>query len=99
VVLKRCRFDAVKCSDGIEALRAYHYKYDEEQKIFSSDPDHDWSSHAADAFCEGAAVLQDFVEPPPKPDPYAQVTVPMNQAYSLEQLWETVGPSQGARRV
>lgn len=49
-VLSRCKFDSDKCKDGLERLRAYHYKYDEKNKIFSRQPEHDFSSHAADAF-------------------------------------------------
>jgi len=84
---------------GIEALRSYHYKYDEETKTFSTEPEHDWSSHGADAFMEGAATLQDFVAPAKEPDPYKQVTVPLDRAFSLDQLWETVGPGKGSRRI
>ncbi len=98
-VMRRCRFDAVKCSDGIEALRAYHFKYDEEQKIFSSEPEHDWSSHAADAYMEGAAVLDEFVEPPAPPPPNQQLTQPAHHAFKLEDLWATCGPNGGTRRV
>lgn len=36
--------------DGIEALRTYHRKWDEDKKVFDTHPEHDWSSHAADAF-------------------------------------------------
>lgn len=35
--------------DGIEALRTYHRTWDEETKVFSETPVHDWSSHTADA--------------------------------------------------
>lgn len=45
-----CRFDAVRCADGIEALKQYHRSWDEEKQQFSTVPVHDWSSHAADAF-------------------------------------------------
>ena len=48
------------------ALRDYSYKYDAETKTFSSEPDHNWSSHAADAFMEGAARLE-LAAPPPEP--------------------------------
>jgi phage terminase large subunit len=101
-VLKQCRFDGTACETGIEALRFYHYKYLEDQKIFSSEPEHDWSSHAADAFMEGAAALQDYVAPPAKPaDPYdpLAVTAPINNTFKLDDLWDTCGPSQGGRRV
>lgn len=36
--------------DGIEALRSYHYEYDEADKAYGRRPAHDWSSHSADAF-------------------------------------------------
>ena len=39
-----------RCGEGIEALRQYHYAYDEDTKTYSRKPQHDWSSHAADAF-------------------------------------------------
>jgi phage terminase large subunit len=42
-------FDESKCSAGIEALGWYHEKKHEELGI-GLGPDHDWSSHAADAF-------------------------------------------------
>jgi len=98
-VLRRCRFDATTCDAGINCLRSYHYRYDEEQRIFSSEPDHDWSSHGADAFMEGAAILADFVEPPPQPDPYRQVTQPLHHAFTLDDLHAKCGPNQGNRRV
>lgn len=47
--LPRCWFNEDRCEKGIEALRSYHYKYNEELKIFSKDPVHDWSSHGSDA--------------------------------------------------
>lgn len=45
-----CRFDRVKCERGIKALRNYHREWDDTRKVFSSKPEHDWSSHACDAF-------------------------------------------------
>lgn len=98
-VLRSCVFDKTKCADGLEALRFYHYRYDQEEKIFSSEPEHDWSSHGSDAYMEGAAALEQYVAPPKPIDPYAPVTVPMSHAFQLEQLWDTVGPQSGARRV
>jgi len=46
---KRCVFDA-SVEEATESLKAYRRKYDEEKKIFSNEPVHDWSSHYADAF-------------------------------------------------
>jgi len=46
----RCKFDEALCDDGIEALKFYHHAYDDEKKIFSDQPVHDWASDPADAF-------------------------------------------------
>lgn len=48
--LPKCWFNATNCEKGLEALRNYHFKFNEDLKIFSSAPSHDWSSHAAKAF-------------------------------------------------
>jgi phage terminase large subunit len=42
-------FDESKCSGGLDALGWYHEKKDEDRGI-GLGPEHDWSSHAADAF-------------------------------------------------
>lgn len=42
-------FDESKCDGGLQALGWYHEKRDEARNI-GLGPDHDWSSHAADAF-------------------------------------------------
>lgn len=53
-------FDAKKCADGIKALEAYSYKWNEERMSFSKSPLHDWSSNGADAarYAARAASLQ-----------------------------------------
>ena len=43
------RFHATKCSAGLDALGWYHEKIDEHRNV-GLGPEHDWSSHAADAF-------------------------------------------------
>ena len=48
--LARVKFDAVRCKDGIEALKQYRADFDEERKVLKPTPRHDWTSHAADAF-------------------------------------------------
>lgn len=49
-VFPLCVFDKEKCADGLSALRHYHYKVDPDTKKVSKEPEHDSSSHAADAF-------------------------------------------------
>ena len=42
--------DRDKCQRGLECLRAYHYEYDERNRLLKNKPEHDWSSHSASAF-------------------------------------------------
>lgn len=49
-LLVKSWFDKDKCKEGINCLRSYHKEYNEKKKVFKSSPDHDWSSHASDAF-------------------------------------------------
>jgi phage terminase large subunit len=67
--LPRCRFDAVRCRDGLEALRQYRTDYDEKAKVFRDKPLHNWASHSADAFRYLAVAWQEVAKaaPPPKP--------------------------------
>lgn len=44
-----CWFNEETCQGGIDALGWYHEKKDEKREI-GLGPDHDWSSHGADAF-------------------------------------------------
>ena len=46
----RCWFDETKCARLLECLAAYHYEYDEKNRLLKDRPHHDWSSHGADAF-------------------------------------------------
>ena len=49
MILNRCFFDVDKCKPLIDALRHYHRKYSEKDRIFKTKPVHDWSSHFADS--------------------------------------------------
>ena len=44
-----CEFDE-KCNLGYQSLKQYHKERDEKRDVFKDTPDHDWASHAADAF-------------------------------------------------
>lgn len=48
-LLPRVWMNEATCTPGLDALAAYHSKRDEERGI-DLGPEHDWSSHAADAF-------------------------------------------------
>lgn len=50
LVFPRCWFDKEKCQQGLNALANYHKVRDEARQEFKAKPEHDWSSHGADAF-------------------------------------------------
>lgn len=62
--LSRCWFDKDRCSDLLDALRNYHYRWDEQYNTFRKTPVHDWSSNYSDAFRQFA---QGFEETRAKP--------------------------------
>ena len=66
-VVKNCAFDAVKCSDGLDALRSWQFQWNAETKTFSKEPLHDWASHPGDAFSYGCQVMEER-EPARVPD-------------------------------
>lgn len=79
-----------RCGEGIEALRAYHYEYDEDRRTFTGKPEHDWSSHDADAFRYIAVVARISGMLTPKPEaPKAPPIRQMHHGYSLDELWDT----------
>lgn len=57
LVLPKCFFHSLNCARGIEVLRSWAYRWDEERRVFSSEPLHDEFSHGGDAFSYGALVL------------------------------------------
>jgi hypothetical protein len=90
LMLRRVRISSAPvCEPFLAAMRAYSFKYDEETKTFSSEPNHDWSSHCADSFMEGAARLTELEPAPPKK---TIIVPPIDRSFTLEQLHSTVSP-------
>lgn len=58
----RCYFDEKNCARLLECLAAYHYEYDDRNKLLKDKPKHDWSSHAADAFMYSLIAETEQVE-------------------------------------
>ena len=58
----RCWFDEKNCQRLLECLAAYHYEYDDKNKLLRDKPHHDWSSHAADAFVYALIAETEQVE-------------------------------------
>ena len=49
MILPRCLIDVDNCSKLINALRHYHRKFSDKERVYKIKPVHDWSSHAADS--------------------------------------------------
>jgi len=49
-VMAQCWWDETHCAKGLSALENYRAEYDEEKKVLSNRPVHDWSCHGADAY-------------------------------------------------
>lgn len=75
LTLPLTRFDAVRCKDGIAALKAYKADYDEVLRVFRDIPLKDWASHPADAFQCLAGAWRQLEPPPPKPEPERRLNV------------------------
>ena len=58
----KCWFDEKNCARLLECLAAYHYEYDDKNKLLKDRPKHDWSSHAADAFIYSLIAETEQVE-------------------------------------
>lgn len=77
-----------KCAQGVEALRAYSYSFDEERRTFSDRPEHSWASHGADAFrylATTARAMIRMMRPEPKPEKPAFL---QPKAMTLDEMWE-----------
>lgn len=74
LTFNRCWFDEVKCARLLDALASYHAKPDEKHQTERREPEHDWSSHAADAFRYMAAGLRDPVRQAAMHKPYVART-------------------------
>ncbi len=89
-ILSRCTFHADNCARGLEALRAWSFRWDDERKIFSTEPDHNWASHGADAFSYGAQMIRELIRddlPEAK-----KVFDGRFYPFSLDELHSTCGP-------
>lgn len=69
VLTPRVAFHAENCERGLDGLRSWSYEYNEDAKVFSSEPMHDWASHDGDGYSYGCQVMQEVSPPTTKPDP------------------------------
>jgi phage terminase large subunit len=84
MILPRCTIHPDTCARGLECLRAWSFRFDDERKVFSAEPDHNWASHGGDAFSYGAQMVRELVKTAPKPD--APAWDGTHYPFSLDQL-------------
>lgn len=66
ILIERCEFNLKACFQGIEALKQWRFKWDDDRKEFSKEPEHDWASHPGDGFSYGAQIMRERVLPKEK---------------------------------
>jgi hypothetical protein len=86
MMLLRSWFDP-KCEDGIECLRQYERSYNEDKKVFSDKPLHNWASHGADACRMAAVAWKEEAKLPSKDDSIKGLFVGKTDV-SLNELWK-----------
>lgn len=80
-IIERCEFAHTACEDGLNGLRAWCFEWDEELKIYSKEPLHNFASHPGDAFSYGAQVMElAEKKAPPKED--------FTNVITLNSLWQ-----------
>lgn len=83
--MKTCRFDALKCHDGIEALKLYRREWDTDKKCFKDSPLHDWTSHPADGYRYMAMSWSELYIPPKEKEPDRNINdMSLDELYNLQ---------------
>lgn len=95
VVMRQCHFNKTSCARGLAALRSWSYEYDHERKAYSKNPTDDWAADGADAFCEGAKIMQQRVIEKKVDQPLRGITVGA-PSVTLNEMWATA-PKTNAR--
>lgn len=96
VLTPRVEFHETNCELGLNGLRAWSYEYNEETKIFSSEPVHDWASHDGDGYSYGCLIMQQVAPPPPKPEQARGIMVG-TPSVSLDELFASTPKPQQQR--
>lgn len=97
VLTPRVEFHETNCEKGLAGLRAWSYEYNEQTKIFSSEPRHDWASHDGDGYSYGCLIMQQVAPPPASIAQARGVMVGANEVTIDEILAAT--PRPGRSRI
>ncbi|MEQ1574220.1 MAG: terminase family protein [Vicinamibacterales bacterium] len=85
-------FHEPETKDLVMALKSYHRKYDEDKKVYTDEPVHDWSSHYADDTRYLALASQRSVKNhPPRPKEEDDISPEDRIKYDfcLNDIWST----------
>tara|TARA_R100001594_G_scaffold107457_1_gene142057 strand:- start:502 stop:1731 length:1230 start_codon:yes stop_codon:yes gene_type:complete len=62
MILPRCKINSDNCSDLLIALRHYHRKYNDKERVYKLKPVHDFSSHINDALrCLATGIQEETI--------------------------------------
>jgi hypothetical protein len=50
MILPNCRFDKIKCKEGLDGLKNYRKEWDDKNQVYKDTDVHDWAADPADAF-------------------------------------------------
>jgi hypothetical protein len=82
IAMPQCHFNASMLERGLHVLRSWSFKWDDQRRVFSLDPQHDEYSHGGDAFSYGCLVMKAHkAAAPVKPSPAVAINT-----FSLDQL-------------
>jgi len=99
LTLPHTRFDAVRCKDGIEALRQYKADYDEVLRVFRDQPLKNWASHPADAYQCLAGAWRSLEKPKPPPEPERRLNVGFAGGATFNDLVGNLGQRREQERI
>lgn len=97
-IIKACEFNKTFCESGLDGLRAWEFKYNEDTQAFSREPVHNWASHPSDAFAYGCQVMAEDDKPMSIEDarwPVKGVSDSRIIIEPLETLWKDVPRNRG----
>lgn len=61
-MFSRLWVDKEKCKEWLKLIPQYTKEYDEDNKIFKDNPNHDWTSHGADMYRYASVVIDKMVQ-------------------------------------
>lgn len=88
-VVGKCRFHRTNCKEGLNGLRSWCYEFNDESRIYSKEPKHDWASHPGDAYSYGAQIMSERVIETKQEKPFRGITVGNIHGVTLDEMWET----------